>query len=155
MRWSGWEGTLSQDKHAGNWAPPLRCLPTSQGHCEGRAEAQVSLYFPIAHHAELISSQVTYRYFPIEMNTTSTYTDAVWSAGPLYKPVNSFLVVCKYSVIIWWWYFISKSPTVRQWDKDNSVSKNQTITDHGGYLTRYVGHFLCWDAISGVERSGK
>lgn len=35
------------------------------------AAAQVSLYFPIAHHAQLVSSQVTYRYFPIEWNTAS------------------------------------------------------------------------------------
>lgn len=53
--------------------PPPKAIVKERG----GAEAQVSLYFPIAHHAELISSQVTYRYFPIESNTTSTCRDAV------------------------------------------------------------------------------
>lgn len=37
--------------------------PPSQGHCEGRAATQMSLHFPIAHHLELVSSQVTLRVF--------------------------------------------------------------------------------------------
>lgn len=49
--------------------------PTSQGHCEGRAGAHVSLYFPIARRAELNSSRVTFGYFPIEINGASPRGD--------------------------------------------------------------------------------
>ncbi len=78
-QWGGaGEGTSSQDMHAGNWAREPRSRPTSRGHCKGRAEAQVSSYFPIAHHVALISSQVTYRYFPIERHTAAPCRDVVW-----------------------------------------------------------------------------
>lgn len=75
----------------------VRSLPTSQGHCEGAAEAQVSPYFPMAYHMELTWSQVTHKYFFLQNATPGQDSrDAVLLEGYLLtkllnKPFKSVL----------------------------------------------------------------